>query len=517
MILSRYFPRPVYFITTVFVFGLFLIVINLLQLRIILDDMKSLNVALLGKYGSPDNYKDCITGRQPVVWIVGQKDLRNYLSHVIEIFEKLGYKLYINKLPENISFDILWSHEYPFSNPLFSSHWAKLKSYQKVNHIPGSGYYTSKVSLATANLKYGIPRAFELPEKRDELLAYVNAHPNILWVKKSNEHRGIKISDIRELQLSDNHSFLQEYVSNPFLIDNRKFDIGIYTVITSVSPLRVYIYEGDVLLRFCSKDYEPFDANDVDKYVVGDDYTALWEMPSLQKYYIEHQMTFQHTLNAYIVELGKDPSLIWDRIKEIIADVFQSQQHKLFIAGTNFADRRAFFELSRFDFVLDKDLNVYLMEANMSPNLSSRHFPPNKLLYQQVIINLFSLVGITSNPHGMSFEDHFKENGGRELFISDRDLRVFSNDCTGNRSKCSSKDGCKKEFKCQLCGHCMDSQLRGILRSAYEEHMSRRNMRRILPRTMHKPEDASESRDELDSLLALWFHGKCKADRTWCS
>lgn len=57
-----------------------------------------------------------------------------------------------------------------------------------------------------------------------------------------------------------------------------KFDIGIYTVITSVLPLRVYIYEGDVLLRFCPKDYLPFDANDTDKYVVGDDYTPTWEV-----------------------------------------------------------------------------------------------------------------------------------------------------------------------------------------------------------------------------------------------
>lgn len=32
-------------------------------------------------------------------------------------------------------------------------------------------------------------------------------------------------------------------------------------------------------------------------------------------------MTFQHAFNAYIVELGKDPSLIWNRIKEIIAVV----------------------------------------------------------------------------------------------------------------------------------------------------------------------------------------------------
>ena len=35
----------------------------------------------------------------------------------------------------------------------------------------------------------------------------------------------------------------------------------------------------------------------------------------------------------------------------------------------------------RFDLIVDNDLQVYLMEGNMSPNLSSAHFLPNKLLY----------------------------------------------------------------------------------------------------------------------------------------
>lgn len=53
-----------------------------------------------------------------------------------------------------------------------------------------------------------------------------------------------------------------------------------------------------------------------------------------------------------------------------------------------------FFEMMRFDFVVDETLNVFLMEANMSPNLSSAHFPPNRLLFEQVIFNLFGLVGV---------------------------------------------------------------------------------------------------------------------------
>ncbi|VBB25842.1 unnamed protein product [Acanthocheilonema viteae] len=328
-----------------------------------------------------------------------------------------------------------------------------------------------EVSLATAGLTLGMPKAFDLPAKKDEFLNYTNTHPDRLWVKKNNEHRGIRIQNIKELNLLDNDSFIQEYISHPFLFDNRKFDIGIYTVITSVLPLLVYIYEEDVLLRFCSKDYEPFDANDVDKYVVGDNYTPLWQMPPLKKYYVEQQMTFQHTFNAYLVELGKDLSLIWNRIKEIIA-----VQNKMLATEANFADKRPFFELSRFDFALDKDLNVYLMEA-MSPNLSSGHFILNKLLYEQVIINALSLVGIASHLHGISPENPTAPNVSAEM-------------------------AAKKNSN--------------ILRSAYEEHMSRRNMRLILPRTIHEPKRFSPLRGELDTLLILLFDNKCKHDKTWC-
>lgn len=48
----------------------------------------------------------------------------------------------------------------------------------------------------------------------------------------------------------------------------------------------------------------------------------------------------------------------------------------------------------RFDFVLDRNLKLFLLEVNMSPNLSSGHFPPNRLLYEQVVFGLLNLVGV---------------------------------------------------------------------------------------------------------------------------
>ena len=54
---------------------------------------------------------------------------------------------------------------------------------------------------------------------------------------------------LAELDTATEDSFIQEYVDNPLLIDGRRFDIGVYTTLTSVSPLRVYVHEGDWLVR----------------------------------------------------------------------------------------------------------------------------------------------------------------------------------------------------------------------------------------------------------------------------
>ena len=47
---------------------------------------------------------------------------------------------------------------------------------------------------------------------------------------------------------------MQRYISNPYLINNLKFDLRIYVLITSFDPLKIYVYE-EGLTRFASEAY----------------------------------------------------------------------------------------------------------------------------------------------------------------------------------------------------------------------------------------------------------------------
>lgn len=95
-----------------------------------------------------------------------------------------------------------------------------MKSSQKVNHVPGSSYITSKVHLAQTR-SIGIPLAFSLPDKKQQFLEYSTENPNVMWVQKSNAHRGIEVVQPDQLDLDRPDTFIQRFIDNPLLIDDR--------------------------------------------------------------------------------------------------------------------------------------------------------------------------------------------------------------------------------------------------------------------------------------------------------
>lgn len=250
---------------------------------------------------------------------------------------------------------------------IFSLFSSNLESHRKVNHFPGNGHITNKVDLAITRNPY-IPRAFQLPKDKDDFLEYSKTHPKSKFVQKHNQHRHIYIRGLDEIDFNDHNSFIQEYIQSPFLVDGHKFDIGVYVIITSIDPLRIYMYKGEILFRYCPHQYYPFDPTDQDKYVVGDNYLPSWKVPALEKY---HELGFgmKNSFDAYVRSLNKNPQIVWDQVEDAIMSVILEKEAKLIEAMKQFQYRSSFFEMMRFDLIIDEHLKVYLLESNMSPNL----------------------------------------------------------------------------------------------------------------------------------------------------
>lgn len=438
----------------------------------------------------------------PKYWVYGRNPTGGHLLHVHNVLQRLGVDQVGNNTDD---WDLLWAHDYPFRK----LNLYRLKPHQLVNHFPGSGYITNKVDLSTTENKY-IPKAFKLPSEEDKFRQYAQDNPKKRFVQKNNQHRHIQIKKMEEIDFGNNETFIQEYIDDPLLVDGHKFDIGVYTVITSVDPLRVYIYKGDILFRYCPVKYYPFDPENLDKYIVGDDYLPTWEVEALKPFYAKLSFGMKDSFDAYIQSIGRDPSTIWEQVEDAIRQAILKKESLLAGILPRYASKHNFFEMMRFDLVVDNNLRVYLMEANMSPNLSSAHFTPNQLLYEQVIYNFMRLVGVGSDLRRGSFR---KRPLQTEAMISTKkNIVVEANRCA--KAPCS--ESCAPE-ECSLCFPCLGEADQRDLHAAYREHLNRGDMKRIfpVPKSNRLQVDPTEMNAK-NRWMSRWFDEKCKMDASYC-
>ncbi|XP_054747909.1 probable tubulin polyglutamylase ttll-15 [Anastrepha obliqua] len=427
-----------------------------------------------------------------------------HLQHVVGLLGVMGYKQ--TPLSE-FDWNLLWAHEYPFQN--MSQVLRQILPHQIVNHIPGIGFITSKVDLSTSSLPF-MPKAFRLPEQKKEFLKYASINPHTLFVEKHNKHRSIRIRSPSYLNLSSSDNFVQEFIQNPLLVDGHRFDIGVYVVLTSVDPLLIYMYTGDVLFRYCPEKYFPFDAENTEKYVVGNDYLPTWEVPSLIKYFEIFGGSMRASFDAYLRDNSLDPNVVWLQVEDIVREAILSKITNIAMIMRPYKTGN-FFELLRFDLIVDDKLKVHLMEANMSPNLSSAHFKQNALLYKQVLYSVFNIVGVGSS---LRADKRFLDD--EEMITSDKNIAINLNEC----ARYSCHKSCNK-LECELCLTCLKGSEINILRKANYEHLHKMDMKRIFPKTMVHPENFDieaevKNLSTKNAWLTRWFYGKCKDERSWC-
>jgi len=287
---------------------------------------------------------------------------------------------------------------------------AGMNRFQKVNHFPGSWCIGRKDRLMRTLHKFRRshgatfhfhPEGFQLPIEKKILEMKIKAEKSIWIIKPSASScgRGIRLIHPGNLNTlpSNKSAVVQRYLERPYLINGHKFDLRLYVVLTSVDPLRIYLFEHG-LARFSTHKYTlknlksrfthltNYSVNKKSKHFVAnedpeqDGTGSKWSLGALWRH-MEGELGVERTAQAK--EDIKD--LIVKTLVAAEADITPS------LARLN-RTRGLCYELFGFDVLLDAGLKPWLVEVNISPSLMGSS-PLDRQIKGQLMADVFHLVG----------------------------------------------------------------------------------------------------------------------------
>ena len=226
----------------------------------------------------------------------------------------------------------------------------ELHECQKINHLPGTFNIGRKDRLwknyHKLRLKFGktefsfLPRTFCLPADTKLLKkVWEKRGCRAKWIVKPPAlARGTGISVVNKWsQIPKTRPLIvQKYVAKPHLINETKYDLRIYVLLTSLHPLRIYLYD-EGLVRFASNTYSS------DSKSLSDVFTHLtnYSINKNSSTYLpnedsEVRQGHKWTLSSlwqHFTELGIDNKPVLEAIKDLVIKTIisaESSMHNLY-------------------------------------------------------------------------------------------------------------------------------------------------------------------------------------------
>ncbi|KAK1893578.1 Tubulin polyglutamylase TTLL5, partial [Dissostichus eleginoides] len=280
-----------------------------------------------------------------------------------------------------------------------------------------------------------VPQTFVLPSEYQEFCNCFakDKGPWIIKPVASSRGRGIYlVSNPNQISMDEN-ILVSRYINNPLLIDEFKFDVRLYVLVTSYDPVLIYVYE-EGLARFATVKYDRTSKNikntfmHLTNYSVNkksSDYVSC-DDPEVEDYGNKWSMS---ALLRYLKQEGKDTTLLMRQVEDLIIKALLSAElqiatacktyvpHKTncFVSRAELVDsRRSVWslpacrcpligcrvvegllteaELYGFDVLIDSNLKPWLLEVNLSPSLAC-DAPLDLKIKASMIADMFSLVG----------------------------------------------------------------------------------------------------------------------------
>ena len=317
---------------------------------------------------------------------------------------------------EDTDFDLWWT-----DNAVQPEKLAKMKPYQKINHFPGMYGLARKNYLARNLTKLRrvfpeelnfFPVTWVLPAEYAELKSYAVKNPRSTFIVKpeaSCQGRGIFLTRSPDDLDPTDRFVVQRYIEKPFLIDDLKFDLRIYVLVTGCDPLRIFVHE-EGLTRLATEEYVPPSGSNLSdicmhltNYAVNKNNPNFIFNEDSEEDDIGHKRSLTSTMKVTVPQLledlGHDVGALQRSIADIIVKTLCSVQPSLahVYRSCQPEDRSnaCCFEILGFDIMLDHWLKPWLLEVNHSPSFTT-DTPLDKKIKKRVISEALTLVNMNA-------------------------------------------------------------------------------------------------------------------------
>ena len=336
-----------------------------------------------------------------------------------------------------------------------------IHSNQKYNHFISTFHLGRKDNLYKhfkyykklfPNMFNYAPATYILPVDGPDFEIEYKKNKKALWIVKPvnlSRGRGVHLlrgeSEFRQLfkkstQLSLPQYLISRYIDRPHLLNNKKYDLRIYVLIASFTPLRIYLYNNG-LVRFATEDYRRGDFENIfihlTNYSINKNNLKYKSNQNLKEQQCdilfpreETEMTeaeggieydengddnipdddsnkwslIEYRNNFKKIGKGHIMDLIWGQIEAIVVKTVMSVSAEYY--KNIFPNKiNNTFELYGFDILIDENFKAWLIEVNVNPSLHCTS-PLDLSIKTDLISDIFNVVGILPYNH----------NGNRSIF-----------------------------------------------------------------------------------------------------
>jgi Tubulin-tyrosine ligase family len=313
-----------------------------------------------------------------------------------------------SELPHGMNLRLSWNVMWTWSKP--SVDMSKLLVWQKVNHFPETKNFSRKdllkkniekimkISLKCGQLWNIIPVTYVLPK---EYVQFVDHYSKLeeqdpgtnVWIMKpvgKSRGRGISvINDVNQVSYGE-IMIIQRYITNPLLLEGFKFDLRLYILITSFSPLEAFIYKEG----FARISTVPFSLNPDklhNKFIHLTNSSIQKHNPNSKNDSLDALLggtkICLKTLKERLQKMGINWEKIWQQVIEIVLKSLIAVQSEI-------PSYPCCFDLVGYDVMIDQNLQSWLVEINSSPSLARENYLDD-LIKQQLIDDTLDLIDPT--------------------------------------------------------------------------------------------------------------------------